>query len=318
MNISVCITVFNEEKNIEKLLDGLLKQSKKPNEVVIVDAKSKDKTVKIIKRYSRQYKYIKLFHEPGSIAHGRNTGIRKSSGDIIVMTDAGCIPDKDWIKEITKPFKVNRDNLLVAGFYNMPYKTPFGEAAGVYLGIPAKRFDSKRFLPSARSVAFSKKVWSRIGGFDETLTRAGEDTKFFYECIKNNVQIFRNNKAIVEWFELTQIDLKTIAHKFFVYALGDGQANIWWHPEKQLSAHNIKISLVFVRYFVFLILLCLGVFKILSIYIFIILFLFYLLYSIWKWSDVIKNTETRLWLPVMQLISDIQVMRGFISGIIRK
>jgi len=37
MKISVCITVFNEEESIGKLLDSLINQSKKADEIVIVD-----------------------------------------------------------------------------------------------------------------------------------------------------------------------------------------------------------------------------------------------------------------------------------------
>ena len=50
MKVSVCITVFNEEGSIGELLDSLLKQTKKPGEIVIVDGGSKDKTVDVIRK----------------------------------------------------------------------------------------------------------------------------------------------------------------------------------------------------------------------------------------------------------------------------
>jgi glycosyltransferase involved in cell wall biosynthesis len=42
MEISVVVPVRNEEKSIRHLLDGLLAQNRKPNEVVITDGGSTD------------------------------------------------------------------------------------------------------------------------------------------------------------------------------------------------------------------------------------------------------------------------------------
>ena len=207
MKISVCITVFNEEKNIHLLLEGLINQSKKPFEIIIVDARSSDNTVMIIKKYQKINKSIKFKIEAGSIAHCRNVSIKMAKGGIIALTDSGCIPNNNWLEKIYKPFRVFRKELLVAGFYTMPFSNSIQEVASVYLGIPEKRFNQKTFLPSARSVAFSKTVWEKIGGFDESLEKGGEDTKFFYDCVKNNVKIVRVGDARVTWLELSQMNL---------------------------------------------------------------------------------------------------------------
>ena len=55
MKVSFITTVFNEENSIQKLLDSLLKQSKKLHEVVIVDGGSSDKTIERIKNYDKGY-----------------------------------------------------------------------------------------------------------------------------------------------------------------------------------------------------------------------------------------------------------------------
>lgn len=317
MKISVCITVFNEEENIHLLLDGLIGQTKKPFEINIVDAGSSDKTVKIIKKYQKMNKSIKLKIEPGCIAHCRNVSIRMAKGGIIALTDSGCIPNRDWLEKIYKPFRVFRCELLVAGFYTMPFSNSIQEVASVYLGIPEKRFNSKKFLPSARSVAFSKTVWEKIGGFDESLEKGGEDTKFFYDCVKNNVKIVRVGDARVSWLELSQMNLATIANKFYIYAKGDGQAKIWWHLSKQLSSHNIKISFVFLRYLFFFFIFELSLRNYIPSVIVMFLLVLYVLWPIYKWRDVIKSFKSRLFLPLMQFTSDIYVMSGFIAGTIK-
>lgn len=311
-------------------------QTKKADEIIIVEAGSTDNTLSEISKFetlnSNKIPKLKIIkYQNSTIAQGRNTGIEIASGDIVAITDAGCIAKQDWLELITQPFYWGNQHLrgvqkhtsevsigLVAGFYEMPFTNPIQEVGRVYLGVPPERFDTLTFLPSARSVAFRKTIWESVGGFNEKLERGGEDTQFFYDCVKNNVKIARVEEAKVEWKEIETMNLKTIANKFYVYAKGDGQAGIWWHPSKQLSSHNIKISTIYLRYI-------LGISYIVycilhpELFVYLLICIFaYLIWPIAKWRDVVKNWRARLWLPVMQIISDIQVMRGFFAGVFLK
>jgi glycosyltransferase involved in cell wall biosynthesis len=321
MKTSICITVFNEEKTIGPMLEALLSQTVKPDEIVIVDGGSRDKTVEIVKHYQKKERKIKLLIEKGSIAHGRNTSIEIAKNKIIALTDAGCVAKKDWLEKITMPFKNEGGNSdligvnFVAGFYKMTGETSLQAAAAVFHGVPPARFNPSRFVPSARSMAFRKKVWEEIGGFRENLERAGEDTLFNYEVLKKGYRIVKAKDAIVEW-EVPK-SLGESIKKFFYYAKGDGQAGIWWNPTQQVASHNIKISLIYFRYLIGLIILGLVLFKNLSPLVLLGIFVAYLFWSIWKWRDVIKDWPARFWLPILQISSDWAVMIGFVSGLRR-
>ena len=313
MKVSVCITVFNEEANIRKLLESLLEQSKKPDEIFIVDGGSRDRTVQIIKHYQKKDKRIKLIVEKGSCAHGRNVSIELAKNKIVAITDAGCIAKKDWLEKITYGFKHRRVK-LIAGFYDMTHKNNLQKVINVYHGVPPKRFDPLTFIPSARSVAFRKSLWQDVGGFSEKLQKAGEDTLFFYECVKRGVKILRVKEARVVWFESATLSFKDSIMKFYQYALGDAQTKIWWHPSKRMASHNIKISMIFARYIVALALIILSfkynhLFGILGIFV-----VLYLIWPIYKWFDVIKDWKSRILLPFVQIVVDICVMLGFIVG----
>lgn len=315
MKVSVCITVFNEEKSIGKLLDSLLSQTKKPDEIVIVDGGSKDKTVEIIRHYQKKDKRIKLLIESGSVAHGRNTSIELAKNPIIASTDAGCVSKREWLEKITEPFKHKKVG-LVAGFYQMAAKNSMQCAISVYLGVHPTQFDPTSFLPSTRSVAFRKELWERVGGYSEKLEKAGEDTLFFYKAVKTGIRIVRVKEAIVDWEEPASFTLTDLIKKFYQYAKGDAQAGIWWHPIKQLASHNIKISLIFIRYILGLILLLFAfnnpplwpvIIAVLVCYIFWAFRKVYILSSDWK---------AGVWGIVLQFLSDFAVMGGFISGLI--
>jgi glycosyltransferase involved in cell wall biosynthesis len=316
MKISICITVLNEENSIELLLHSLLNQTRKPDEIIIVDGGSVDRTNEIVNKFKLKSRRIKLFTKKGNIAQGRNFGIKNTKGEIIAITDGGCIPKKDWLQKITEPFK--KSNIeIVAGFYDMAATSNFQKAITVYMGIPPERFDKNSFLPSARSVSFKKSLWKELGGFDESLVKAGEDTSFFYQAVKKGMKIIRVKEARVVWMEMKNMTLSKAFKKFFDYAKGDGEAGIWWHPAKRFSSHNIKILTIYARYFVFMAFLIFVVKYPNYWLIFLLLVTVYCLLSIYKWRDVIKDTKTRVWLPVIQFLSDFAVMSGFFVGTIK-
>ena len=54
MNIAVTVAVYNEEKNIEKFIGAIQRQSILPNELIIVDDGSTDKTLEMLKKITKR------------------------------------------------------------------------------------------------------------------------------------------------------------------------------------------------------------------------------------------------------------------------
>jgi len=315
MKVSVVATVLNEEGSIGPLLDSLLKQSKKADEVVIVDGGSVDRTVGIIESYQKRSKKVRLVREVGSIAHGRNVAVREARNEVVAQIDAGCVADRDWLKRITQPFKDEKVE-VVAGFYKMMGRSCFQEAVAPYHGVPERRYDPRSFLPSGRSVAFRKKTWKRVGGYSEALERAGEDTLFNYNLLKAGVEIVREKGAVVYW-ELPRNFWQSLA-KFYRYAKGDGQAAIWWHPAQRFSTHSIKILTVFARYGVGAVLFGLAHAVPILFPAFLILTVLYMCWAVRKTEDVVHSFCAKLWVPVIQFSSDLMVMAGFVTGLLSR
>lgn len=310
MEVSVCITVFNEEKSILRLLDSLLKQTKKAEEVVVVDGGSKDKTVEIIRHYQKKNKRIKLLVQRCTRSRGRNLAVEFARSEIIAMTDADCEADKNWLKRIVEPFK-HKEVDIVAGFYRMIAESAFQKAEAVFLGVTPSKFDMN-FLPSTRSVAFRKRIWEEIGGFPERADNSAEDTDFNYKAIKAEAKFARVKNAIVEW--RIPVTYKEFVKKIFSYAKWDAEYGIWWHPVKKFSSHNIKVFFKFSRYFVGVIILFFFVNNPLLI---ILLLIFFLLYTIFSFRKVYLETrslKSGLWGIVFQFTTDFVVMLGFMFG----
>lgn len=284
MKISVCVTIFNEpQESVDKLLNALNNQTLKPDEIIVIDAKD---------------------YNNCSRSKGRNIAIKKAKNEIIAITDAGCIPHREWLEEIVKPFKIAtaspRNDTVVAGSYRMIARNSFEKAEAVFLGV--KERDMKLdFMPSARSMAFTKTIWKKAGGFPENLNDTAEDSVFNINLINAGAKFVVAKKAIVDWYMPSSIH--DFGFKIYGYAKGDAESGIWWHPVKKWQTHNLKILTIFARYILAFIFLVFGFYRILWGFIGI-----YLLFAFKK---------AGLWGICLQFISDLASMSGFLSGVMR-
>jgi len=100
--ISVVVCTKNEEKYIGKCLECLKDQTLKP-EIIVIDGHSNDKTVSIASKYAD--KVIK--DNKKGIADARNLGWKIAKGDIVAYCDADCLPQKNWVKNISEHMNGN-------------------------------------------------------------------------------------------------------------------------------------------------------------------------------------------------------------------
>ena len=97
LTLSIVIPVYNEERYLKACLDSIAKQTVKPDEVIVVDNNSVDKTSNIARRYS----FVKLVEEPcQGVVFARNTGFDNASGTIIGRIDGDTILPVDWVQTV--------------------------------------------------------------------------------------------------------------------------------------------------------------------------------------------------------------------------
>ncbi|MCI0479888.1 glycosyltransferase family 2 protein, partial [Candidatus Uhrbacteria bacterium] len=102
--ISVIVRSFNEEEHIGRLLSGLLAQTLRPKEIILVDSGSTDATVAIAERYP-----VTIVHlPPDEFSFGRslNEGCARARGAILAIASAHVYPVyPDWLTQLTAPFE---------------------------------------------------------------------------------------------------------------------------------------------------------------------------------------------------------------------
>jgi glycosyltransferase involved in cell wall biosynthesis len=183
--ISIIATVLNEQKAIDRLVESLLLQSTRPLEIVIVDGGSTDGTWEKLQEHAQANSLVRVIrdescnlkHSRGPIARGRNVAIAAARGEIIACCDAGCSYGAEWLSRLVAPMiSQGQEYVLGGSCIDMAEATVWDIAAAPLMGI-ALSAEGTRKSCTARSMAFTKELWQRVGGFPED-TLLGEDTIF--------------------------------------------------------------------------------------------------------------------------------------------
>jgi glycosyltransferase involved in cell wall biosynthesis len=102
MTISVVIPAYNEEELLPKTLTSLSQLDRKPDEIIVVNAMSTDKTKEVAERSGA----IVITVPKGTIGFSRQKGLEKATGDIVAFTDADAVLPHDWLDRIEKALAV--------------------------------------------------------------------------------------------------------------------------------------------------------------------------------------------------------------------
>jgi len=170
---SIIIITHEKGNLLYNTLVEVHKQSK-DDEIIIIDDGGKDKA--FIPPYINA-KYLPQKHEGYRISTMRNIGIKEAENDCIVILDADCIPQNNWLKTYKKYYK---KNILMCG--RIDWK---GKTGKINHDI---RFKNGKVIPKCNwgyfcfggNIAFDKKKAIEIGGFDERFDQkwGAEDTDF--------------------------------------------------------------------------------------------------------------------------------------------
>ena len=210
--VSVVVTVLDEGPALVDLVTILLAQLDGDDELIIVDGGSTDGSLDALTPDDR----LRVITRPGAgISAGRNHGIEVARNEVIVCTDAGCVPDPGFVDGFRDAFAVAEPPVLVSGVYTALshsameraqalacYPQPSevvapGRFVRLYTRLFGTGYDPRYAV--GRCVAFTREGWKRAGGFPEHLA-TGEDVSFGLAVARHGA-VASAPDARVAWFQ---------------------------------------------------------------------------------------------------------------------
>lgn len=209
--VSIIIPVYNGEKLLENCIHRLLNQSYPANriEIVVVDNLSRDNTGKIAESLPVLLCSCSV---PGPAA-ARNTGIKASSGEILLFIDCDCLAHPDLVSNHVKRHQELENNpedewiKLVGGGIsglNKNYWSKCDDFASWFNNHPGAAPRLEYFCLPTANLSIKREVFNAVGYFDEEL-RFGEDLAFCLKALDNKFGIYFDPSASVQHINRTRL-----------------------------------------------------------------------------------------------------------------
>ncbi len=115
LTVGVIIPTRNRAELLRGALEALSRQTRVPDEVIVVDNGSTDHTRQVAGQFSGRLPLRYLFEPTPGAGQARNAGIRHATSDVLAFTDDDCIPDENWLHFIELSFLRDPNIGMVAG-----------------------------------------------------------------------------------------------------------------------------------------------------------------------------------------------------------
>ncbi len=195
MGVSVVIPNYNGEKYLKKCLDTLMEQTLKPEEIIIVDNNSKDKSLEIINNIFKEKVTLIKLNENKGFSVAVNEGIKHNKSEFVALLNNDTEVDKDWLKNLYECIKKDEKIFSCCSKMLRYNKRDIIDDVGdeyTILGWAVKRGDGKPsscynkseqvFSSCAGAAIYRSSVFKKIGYFDENFFAYLEDMDISYRA----------------------------------------------------------------------------------------------------------------------------------------
>lgn len=239
--VSVVICARNEYENLKKNLPVILEQDYPDYEVVVVNDGSEDDTGYYLHALTQKYPHLKVvtIRENVNFFSGKkfplSIGIKSAKNDILLLTDADCIPESNkWIEHMQSDYTDGIEIVLGYGRYekrkgllNLLIRFDTMHIAVQYLSFALTGI---AYMGVGRNLSYRKNMFYRNNGFQSHyMLKSGDDDLFINQAAKKRnvkIEISKESQTTsipklssAEWFAQKKRHLSTSKHYKFKFKL---------------------------------------------------------------------------------------------------
>lgn len=199
--VSIVIPMFNAERHIRQVIEGLLHQDfTGEKEIIVVDDGSTDRSPEIVREYEKRGD-LRVLHQTnlGAVA-ATNAGFREAAHDIVCSIDSDIVLHPDWLRIILKEFDDPAVG-AVQGYIKTPAGMPFiARMAGYDLEYRYDQLQSGKVTQvSTANTAYRRTALEKTGFFDPRFAY-GYDNDMSYRLQKAGLSLVFQKEALCEHY----------------------------------------------------------------------------------------------------------------------
>ncbi|MFH0808034.1 MAG: glycosyltransferase family 2 protein [archaeon] len=198
--ISIITVCYNEEKNIKKTCDSIASQKYKNFEWIVIDGKSTDKTLSIIKKYKTHTTLITSEKDTG-VYNAMNKGITKAKGEYLLFLNGGdYLKDKNTLQEA---YNFIQKDKKTAGIYYGDLVYDNGEIVSYKKAKLDKKFFINKTI-SHQATFIKRNLFNKFGKYSENYKIVSDYEFWIKTIIKEKVKV-KYLPIIISVFDLSGV-----------------------------------------------------------------------------------------------------------------
>lgn len=195
IRVTIVTVSYNSEKTIRRTIESVLSQTYKNVEYIIIDGKSTDNTIKIVKEYEDKFNgRMRWVSEPDKgIYDAMNKGIKMASGELVGILNSDDYYEPDAVENMVNALGTEKYQILYGFMRTLRNSEEYSIAIRTHK-------DLRNGMISHPTCFVTKKLYDDFGMYD-TRYKSVADYDFMLRMFDNKDVVFRPVYKLITNFE---------------------------------------------------------------------------------------------------------------------
>ncbi len=180
--ISVVIPAYNYQKYVAEAIKSVLQQTLRPDQIIVIDDGSKDKTLEVINKYKNDVTVIS--QKNVGVIKTKNRGLDMATGDWIVFFDADDVLDETYLETLAREARLHHADVV---YTSMEF---IGAETGTFTSRPYSKSSLMKGNYVHNSALIRRALLVQTGGYKQEFNFGYEDWELYVALAEINARFY--------------------------------------------------------------------------------------------------------------------------------